>query len=93
MANQRHLRLELAQVFPHHVRLPPREGGWGRTLDQMYAWCNEHIGQDGWRTPSGFFFRREEDATAFREAWRQHLGDHPVEEQPWPRARRRNRGR
>jgi hypothetical protein len=93
MANQKHLRIELVTAFPHHVRLPPREGGWGRTLDHMYAWCDQHVGPDGWRTLSGFFFRREEHAAAFREAWREHLGEHFIREQPWPRARPRNQGR
>jgi hypothetical protein len=84
LANQKHIRIEVASAFPHAVYLPPREGGWGKTLDAMGAWCGEHIGVEHWRSLGGFHFARESDALAFREAWKQEIGTEVYVPPPWP---------
>jgi hypothetical protein len=67
MVHQKHLGSSLPRPYPHHVRLTPQEGGWSRTVNEVYRWWDEHAGTDCWRTPSGFFFKRDENPHAFRE--------------------------
>lgn len=64
MAVNRHARATELE-FPHRVEMPPRAGGWGRQLDEMYAWAKTRCGNDGYRKLSDWHFKDAAAAAAF----------------------------
>ena len=76
-------RREAELRYPHRVDVPVSVGGLGRRLDDMHAWCREHVGAGGWeqhadrkRRPGAtpidyarFYFADAEQAEAFRRRW------------------------
>jgi hypothetical protein len=69
--------------FPHRFDVPVPDGGLGRRLTDMHAWCAANVAAGEWAEHSHqerrkgfrpvdfarFYFASEADAEAFRQRW------------------------
>jgi len=74
---------EAERTLPHRVDIPVPEGGLGRRLNEMQAWCRAHVAPGAWADHghsekrkgdapayfAWFYFAKETDAGAFRKLW------------------------